>query len=269
MEKTLIYLTVTGKNLSQIKDELDLYEFDFYQKGDKDKDFSYMIYENDCLKLFNDEICKIDDYLYPEWVVRLSKLPKDTQLTIHYVKGLFDNVGSHGLHIDGDLLKDLVFINAHFEFSEKYCRLPMLSRIAVEHPCQVYTHISQKVYFNMTSYQIPLNEIIKKLAFNPNDNSFNYFDKRRCDCPYGFTSFKYKSMNKKDDIGKQLTQLANDLYPYKDNILSLGNDVDISYGINITGKMPNDYRIFIDKNTLKTLAKIRMSLDFDMYFSSF
>lgn len=268
MEQTYFYLTITGNSLYQIKEKLNLTGFDYYQKGDVDDDFSYLVYEKECLKFFNEDIKNIDELLYQERIAKLLTLPKNVDITVHCVKGAFDTYGSHGLYIDEKILKELALLNANFEFSAKYCRLPMLNNIGNEIYSPIYQNMNQKVYFSLTSYQIPLMDIINKIGFYPNDKSYNFYDKRRCDCPYYFTSFKYKALNKKENIDDQIKTLANDIYSYKDNILALGNELDVSYGIHITGKMPQSYQIFLDKNTLNQLAQMRLSLDFDMYFAN-
>lgn len=120
-----------------------------------------------------------------------------------------------------------------------------------------------------SSYQYKIDDIARKLGFMSNDKSFNVGDKRFVNGKsyLYFSSFKYKTL-KGNSLNEKIKNLADELYPYKDNILSSANDVDIECWVNISGSMPDEYQLTIAHETLLKFAEMRMSLDFDMYFDN-
>lgn len=108
----------------------------------------------------------------------------------------------------------------------------------------------------------------KKTWIYGNDKCFNFDDKRPSGKSYYyFSSFKYKSLNG-DNLNEKIKNLADELYPYKDNILASANDIDIECRVNISGSMPDEYQLIITHETLLKFAEMRLSLDFDMYFEN-
>lgn len=277
MEHTCFYLTVTGHgDAHQIKEQYKLYGFDAYNQGDYDKRYGYLQYQTMCLRypeLLDDNEPK--DILSKHIVGKLLKLPKEFKITVYAICHTSTDSLSHGFFIEEQDIRALALLKADFIMRSKLHYFPL----HYDYPNTVIDEkifnkepdilTERKVCFMASSYQYKIDDIARKLGFMSNDKSFNVGDKRFVNGKsyLYFSSFKYKTL-KGNSLNEKIKNLADELYPYKDNILSSANDVDIECWVNISGSMPDEYQLTIAHETLLKFAEMRMSLDFDMYFDN-
>ncbi|WP_066801536.1 DUF4279 domain-containing protein [Moraxella oblonga] len=277
MEQTYFYLTITGNgNAHEIKEQYNLSEFQAYNQGDYDECYGYLQYQTMCLRYpeFLDDN-KPKDILSKRIVGKLLKLPKEFKITVYAIYHTSTDSLSHGFFIEEQDIRALALLKADFIMCSKLHYFPLHydypNTVIDEHIFNKEPDIitERKACFMVSSYQYRIDEIAKKIGFMSNDESFNVGDKRFVNgksCVY-FSSFKYKAL-KGNNLNEKIKHLADELYPYKDNILSSANDMDIECWVNISGSMPDEYQLTIAHETLLKFAQMRLSLDFRMYFEN-
>lgn len=275
MEKTYFYLTITGHgDAHQIKEQYNLNEFQAYNQGDDDESYGYLQYQTMCLTYpYRKNMEDLNFLLNSMMVGKLLNLPKEFKITLYGICHSSTEHQSHGIFIDVNIMKDLALLGADVVIYGKLHYLPL----HYDYPNTVHhqdifkteTQLTprQQAYLSVHSYRYQLDDIAKKLGFNHNDHSYNFGDITRTGRVREFSRFYYQSFTE-DDLNEKIKNLAHELYEYKENILTAGNDLDISYRVIITGDMPDEYQLTIAHETLLKFAEMRMSLDFDMYFDN-
>lgn len=275
LEQEYFYLTAVDESdkydAHQLKEMLNLRYFSAWNKGDIEE--GNIRFNKTCLYISTKRFSSEDYLFYGTTITGLLKAPKDLKKTLHFVVNSSTECQSHGCYLQEEKLKKMALIDAGFSF---YAKLHYLSR-KHELPfseyiepvvCQDATKATGYAHFTIGAYHHTLDDISNKLGFKHNHRSFNFSDIRKSSKkPYGITSWDYKSsLDEQAPIAEHIESLVNELYPYKSQILAIGNEIDISYGMSVTGNMPNEYECHINKDTIRKLAEMRISLDFDMYF---
>lgn len=277
MEQTYFYLTITGNgNAHQMKEQYQLYGFEAYNQGDYDECYGYLQYQTMCLRYpkFPDDN-KPKDILSKRIVGKLLKLPKEFKITVYAICHSPAESLSHGFFMEEQDIRALALLKADFVMRSKLHYFPLhydypnavIDKNILNKEPDIVTE--RKASFMVSSYQYKIDDITNKLGFMSNDESFNVGDKRFANgksyCY--FSSFAYKSLNG-NSLNEKIKNLADELYSYKDNILSSANDVDIECWVNISGSMPDEYQLNIAHETLLKFAEMRLSLVFRMYFEN-
>lgn len=275
MEQEYFYLTITGDgDAHAIKESMNLgRSFKAWNKGERLDNHPRLQAKEMCLYFETSRNEYSLDHMFTgHFASTLLKFPKHLQKTVHFICQSSYESQSHGCFIEVDRMKNMALINADFMFHSKLYALaqhhefPFTQVVDIEDKKPVYDY--GYAHFTVGAYHYTLDDISAKLGFKHNHRSFNFSDIRKSSKkPYGFTSWDYKSsLDEQAPIAEHIEYLVNELYAYKTEILELGNEIDIYYGMSVTGHMPNEYEFHISSDTIRKLAEMRISLDFDMYF---
>lgn len=277
MEQTYFYLTITGNgNAHEIKEQYNLSEFQAHNQGDYDECYGYLQYQTMCLRYpYNNKVEEFDCIFNSNRVGRLLNLPKEFKITLHCVFHISTDRQSHGMFIDIRTLRDLALLGADVVMYGKLYYLPfhydfpntIFHKEIFEKEIGIEIEPHQLTYLFVGSYHYNLDEISQKLGFNYNDSSYNVGDTTKIGRVRKFSLFCYQSLTG-ENLNEKIKNLADELYPYKDNILESANDIDIWCRVNISGSMPDEYQLIITHETLLKFAEMRLALDFDMYFEN-
>ncbi len=277
MEQEYFYLTITDNNdkynAHQLKETLDIHRLQAWNKGDIADDNPNIRFTKTVL-MYSAKGYSEDYIFYASTMSAWRSLPHDLQKTLHFVTNTTTERQCHGCYLSEDKIKSLAVINADFKF---HAKLYSLSK-QHDYPFSEYINLAElaktddfelSIFLNIFSFKYKRHEIAEKIGLQAN-GGFDYDELRRgTNKPFGRTFFRYgKTCKDFDRTTQHIEQFINELYQVKNNILALGNEIDISYSLSITGRMPDEYDLIISADSIYKMAEMRLPLDFDMYFKN-
>ncbi len=277
MEQEYFYLTITGDNdkydAHQLKQALNLALLQAWNKGDIAENNPNIRFTKMVL-MYSAKGCSEDCIFYASPMLAWKSLPHDLQKTLHFVTNTTTERQCHGCYLSEDKIKSIAIINADFQL---HAKLYFLSE-KHDYPFSEYINLKKlkktddfqlRIFLNIFSFKYKRHEIAKKIGLQAN-GGFDYDELRRStNRAFGRTFFRYgKTCKNFDHTTQHIEQFINELYQVKNNILALGNEIDISYGLSITGRMPDEYDLAISADSIYKMAEMRLSLDLDMYFEN-
>lgn len=276
MESKYFYLTITSENKAydahQLDKQLQLRSMRAWNKGEE-VDYGYTATKMFLHWMPEQNISAIEYMLNRFTVSKLMDLPDDVETTLHLVANGSRESMSHGHLLDVGLLRNLALIKANFKLHAQL----HFPKIEFEYPYitsneSSYEEVMQDnfAYIHIYSHRYLLDDISNMMGIKPNHRSFNVNDRHgKGGRTRKFTLWCYKSVLEDDaSLAKHIEALTSELFAIKHKVQALRNDIDLNYGMSVTGDMPNEYELHINSDTIRKLAEMRISLDFDMYFEN-